>query len=167
MKKDIPIIHFTKPDFFNNSIIVFHKKQKQMKRTAKAHWSGNLKEGEGTLTTQSGILDGTRFSYKTRFEEDKKGTNPEELLAAAHAGCFTMAVDSHLTKNGFNPKFLDTEATITMEGTTITGVHLSITGSVPGISANEFEKVTKEAEKNCVISRALSIPISSEAHFVV
>jgi osmotically inducible protein OsmC len=138
-----------------------------MKRTAKAHWSGTLKEGKGALTTQSGILDGTNFSYKTRFEEDKKGTNPEELLAAAHAGCFTMAVDSHLTKNGLNPTFLDTEATITMEGTTITGVHLSITGSVPGISANEFETITKEAEKNCVISRALSIPISSEAHFVV
>jgi lipoyl-dependent peroxiredoxin len=167
MKKDILIIHFTKPDLLNNSIINSHKNKNGMKRTAKAHWSGTLKEGKGTLTTQSGILNGTNFSFQTRFEEDKKGTNPEELLAAAHAGCFTMAVDSHLTKNGFNPTFLDTEATITMEGTTITGVHLSITGSVPGISASDFETITKEAEKNCVISRALSIPISSEAHFVV
>jgi len=138
-----------------------------MKRTAKAHWSGNLKEGKGRLTTQSGVLDGTNYSYKTRFEEDRSGTNPEELLAAAHAGCFTMAVDSLLTKKGLNPTFLDTEATVTMEAGVITGIHLSITGSIAGIGADDFEAVKKDAEKNCPISKALGIPITSEAHLIV
>jgi lipoyl-dependent peroxiredoxin len=76
------------------------KKNKNMTRTAKAHWIGNLKEGKGTLTTQSGVLDNTNYSFKTRFEEGEKGTNPEELLAAAHAGCFTMAVCAMLTEKG-------------------------------------------------------------------
>ncbi len=137
-----------------------------MKRTAKAHWSGNLKEGKGSLSTQSGILDKTNYSFKTRFEEGEKGTNPEELLAAAHAGCFTMAVDAILTQKGLSPKALDTEATVLMEGLTVTSVHLNITGSVEGISAEEFATITKDAEKNCIISKALSVPITSEAHFV-
>jgi osmotically inducible protein OsmC len=138
-----------------------------MKRTAKAHWSGNLKEGKGTLTTQSGILDNTSYNFKARFEEGDYGTNPEELLAAAHAGCFTMWVSSILTQKDLNPTSLDTEATITLEDLRITGIHLSITGSVSGINAEEFKAITVEAEKNCIISRALSIPISTEAHFLV
>jgi len=137
-----------------------------MKRTAKAHWSGNLKEGKGALTTQSGILNNTNYSFKTRFEEGEKGTNPEELFAAAHAGCFTMAVSAILTQKGLNPTSLDTEATVSMEGLSITGVHLSITGSVAGVNAEEFKTITKDAEKNCLISKVLSIPVSSEAHFV-
>jgi len=134
-----------------------------MKRTAKAHWSGNLKEGKGSLTTQSGILDKTNYSFKTRFEEGEKGTNPEELLAAAHAGCFTMAVSSMLTQKGLNPYSLDTEAILSMEGLTVTGIHLSIKGTVAGISAEDFIAVTKDAEKNCIISKVLSVPITSEA----
>ena len=137
-----------------------------MKRTAKAHWSGNLKEGKGELTTPSGILSNTNYSFKTRFEEGVTGTNPEELLAAAHAGCFTMAVGAILTQKGLNPSSLDTEASVSMEGLSITGVHLSITGAVSGISADEFTAITKDAEKNCLISKVLSIPISSEAHFI-
>ena len=137
-----------------------------MIRTAKAHWQGNLKEGKGTLSTQSGILDKTNYSFKTRFEVGEKGTNPEELLAAAHAGCFTMSVSAILTKKGFNPTSLDTEATVTMEDLTITGIHLSITGSASGANAKDFEIATKDAEKNCVVSKALGVPISSEAHFV-
>jgi osmotically inducible protein OsmC len=137
-----------------------------MNRTAKAHWSGNLKEGNGALTTESGILDKTNYSFKTRFEEGIKGTNPEELLAAAHAGCFTMQVSAILTKKGFNPTSLDTEATVTMEDLTITGIHLSITGSASGANAEEFDSAVKDAEKNCVISKALSVQISSESHFV-
>jgi lipoyl-dependent peroxiredoxin len=137
------------------------------KQTAKAHWSGNLKEGKGTLTTPSGVLNKVNYSFKTRFEEGEKGTNPEELLAAAHAGCFTMAVSSILTQKGFKPESLETEATVSMEGLVITGVHLSITGSVPGINAEDFKAVTKDAEKNCIISKALSIPITSEAVFIV
>ena len=137
-----------------------------MKRKAKAHWSGNLKEGRGTLSSQSGILDKTKYSFKTRFEEGGKGTNPEELLAAAHAGCFTMAVALILTQKGLKPEFLDTEATVTMEDLTIRGVHLSITGSVSGIDADEFKTITKDAKTNCIISKALGIAITSESHFV-
>ena len=135
-----------------------------MKRTAKAHWEGNLKEGKGSLTSPSGILNKTNYSFKTRFEGDP-GTNPEELLAAAHAGCFTMAVSGILTQKGITATSLDTEAVVTMEDLTIKNVHLTITGSVPGITADEFTEVTKTAEKNCVISRALGVPITSEAHF--
>ncbi|HTA82071.1 MAG TPA: OsmC family peroxiredoxin [Bacteroidia bacterium] len=137
-----------------------------MKRTAKAHWSGTLKDGKGELTTPSAILNKTNYSFKTRFEEGITGTNPEELLAAAHAGCFTMAVGAILTQKGLNPTSLDTEAAVSMEGLSITGVHLSITGSVSGVTADEFTAITKDAEKNCLISKVLSIPITSEAHFV-
>lgn len=137
-----------------------------MKRTAKAHWEGNLKEGKGNLTTQSGILTSTNYSFKTRFEEGEKGTNPEELLAAAHAGCFTMAVGAILTQKGLNPTALDTEAIVSMEGLDITGIHLSITGKVAGITAEEFTAVTKDAEKNCIISKVIKAPITSEAKFI-
>jgi osmotically inducible protein OsmC len=137
-----------------------------MKRTAKAHWSGNLKEGKGSLTTQSGILNDTNYSFKTRFEEGEKGTNPEELLAAAHAGCFTMSVSAILTQKGFNPISLDTEATVSLEGLNITGVHLSIIGAISGVNAEEFKAITKDAEKNCIISKVLGIPITSEAFFI-
>lgn len=127
-----------------------------MIRTAKAHWEGNLKEGKGTLSTQSGVLENTNYSFKTRFEEDQKGTNPEELLAAAHAGCFTMAISSMLNAKGITANKLDTEATLTMEGLTITG-----------INAEEFATITKDAEQNCMISKLLSIPITSEVHFEI
>ncbi len=138
-----------------------------MIRTAKAHWEGNLKEGKGTLSTQSGILESTNYSFKTRFEEGKNGTNPEELLAAAHAGCFTMAVSSMLGAKGIIANKLDTEATLTMEGLSITGIHLNITGSAPGINAEDFATITKDAEKNCLISKVLNIPITSEVHFEI
>ena len=137
-----------------------------MKRTAKAHWQGNLKEGKGTLTTPSGILNNTNYSFKTRFEEGEAGTNPEELLAAAHAGCFTMAVSAMLTAKGFTAKELDTEAIVNMEGLAVTAVHLIITGSVDGITADDFVAITKDAEKNCIISKVLNVEITSEATFI-
>lgn len=137
-----------------------------MKRTAKAHWTGNLKEGKGNITTQSGILNNTNYSFKTRFTGEETGTNPEELLAAAHAGCFTMAVSVVLAEHGFTPEALDTEATVQMEGLSITAVHLNIVGKVAGISVTEFEAVTKGAKENCLISKVLNIPISSEAHLL-
>lgn len=137
-----------------------------MKRTAKAHWAGNIKEGKGDLTTQSEILNHSNYSFKTRFTGEEKGTNPEELLAAAHAGCFTMAVSLGLTQQGLNPTSLDTEAVLSMEGTAIKDIHLSITGKVPGISTSAFEAVVKEAETNCLISKVLRLPISSEAHLI-
>lgn len=137
-----------------------------MKRTAKAHWSGSLKEGKGELSAPSGILNKTNYSFKTRFEEGASGTNPEELLAAAHAGCYTMAVGAALSQKGFEVGSLDTEATLTMEGLAVTAIHLSIKGSVKGISESDFTAVTKDAEKNCIISKALSVPISSDATLV-
>ena len=137
-----------------------------MKRTAKAHWQGNLKEGKGTLTTPSGILNNTNYSFKTRFEEGEAGTNPEELLAAAHAGCFTIAVSAMLTAKGFTAKELDTEAIVNMEGLAVTAVHLIISGSVDGITADEFVAITKDAEKNCIISKVLNVEITSEATFI-
>lgn len=137
-----------------------------MKRTANAHWEGNLKEGKGALTTQSSILHQTNYSFKTRLAEGERGTNPEELLAAAHAGCFTMAVSAALTEKGLSEMTLDTEAVVTMEGLSITAVHLTLTGKMSGISAEEFEGITKGAEKNCLISKVLNIPISSESHLI-
>jgi lipoyl-dependent peroxiredoxin len=137
-----------------------------MIRTAEAHWAGNLKEGKGTLTTPSNILKETAYSFKTRFEDGATGTNPEELLAAAHAGCFTMAVAAMLTQKNLSPASLDTEAILTMEDMTIIKIHLAIAGSVPGISAEDFTAITKEAETKCLISKVLTIPISSEAHFI-
>jgi len=134
-----------------------------MKRSATAHWEGSVKEGKGNLTTQSEILNQTNYSFRTRFVGDEKGTNPEELLAAAHAGCFTMAVSYALTEKGVTAIFLDTEAIVSMDGAGITGVHLSITGNVPGISAEDFEAITKGAEQNCLISKVLNVPITSEA----
>ena len=136
-----------------------------MKRTASAHWEGDLKAGKGTISSQSTTLNNTQYSFKTRFE-DGVGTNPEELLAAAHAGCFTMAVSAALGREGFTPTALDTTAAVTMENLVITGVHLVITGSVPGIDQAKFQEVTKGAEQNCLISKALSIPITSEATLV-
>lgn len=133
-----------------------------MKRTASAHWEGDLKAGKGSLSTQSTTLNKTQYSFNTRFA-DGVGTNPEELLAAAHAGCFTMEVSAALTKAGFIATSLDTVATITMEELTVTGIHLAITGKIPNISAGKFFEITKGAEKNCIISKALSVPITSEA----
>ena len=135
-----------------------------MIRTASAHWEGNLKEGKGNISTQSGVLKNTNYSFKTRFEDGETGTNPEELLAAAHAGCFTMAVSSMLNAKNIIANKLDTIATLSMEGLTINGIHLNITGNVPGISAEDFVLVIKDAEKNCLISKVLNISITSEAH---
>jgi len=137
-----------------------------MKRTAKAHWEGTVKDGIGNLTTQSETLNQTNYSFRTRFVGDETGTNPEELLAAAHAGCFTMAVSLGLTEKGCVPSALDTEAVVSMDNAGITGVHLIITGRVDGITAGEFEAITKQAEQNCLISKVLRIPISSEAMLI-
>lgn len=137
-----------------------------MKRTAKAHWAGTIKDGKGNLTTASEVLNQSNYSFKTRFTGEEKGTNPEELLAAAHAGCFTMAVSLALTQKGLNPESLDTEAEVSMDNNGITGVHLNITGTVSGITAEEFDAITKDAEKGCLISKILNVPISSASHLI-
>jgi lipoyl-dependent peroxiredoxin len=134
-----------------------------MIRTASANWKGNVKEGKGLISTQSGVLSNTNYSFKTRFEDDQKGTNPEELLAAAHAGCFTMAVSAMLSEKGFIAENLDTEAFLRIEGLTIESIHLKISGKIPNITESDFETTTKSAEANCLISKVLKIQISSEA----
>ncbi len=136
-----------------------------MKRTASAHWEGDLKTGKGHISSQSTVLNNTQFSFKTRFE-DGIGTNPEELLAAAHAGCFTMAVGAALTQAGTPATSLDTVASLNLEGLDITGIHLSINGKVPGITAEQFSEYTKGAEKNCIISKALKVNITSESQLL-
>ena len=133
-----------------------------MKRTATAHWKGTLKEGAGELTTQSTTLNNTQYSFKTRFQ-DGVGTNPEELIAAAHAGCFTMAVSSALTRAEFTPNDLNTEATLDLDMTTltITGIHLELKGSaIDGVSEEKFKEIAEGAKANCIVSRALSVPIT-------
>jgi len=133
-----------------------------MKRTATAHWNGTLKEGSGHLTTQSTTLNQTQYSFKTRFESGV-GTNPEELLAAAHAGCFTMAVGAALTQQGFQPGDLDTAAILDLDmaSLSVTGIHLELKASViDGVSEDAFKAVAEDAKKNCIISKALSVPFT-------
>src|SRR4051794_6221939 len=133
-----------------------------MKRHATAVWNGSGKDGNGTLSTQSTVLQNTQYSYKSRFE-DGVGTNPEELIAAAHAGCFTMKLSFSLGAAGFTPDRIDTDCTITLENGTITTSHLQVRATVPGISKEEFDKAAQEAEKECPVSKALNVEISMEA----
>jgi osmotically inducible protein OsmC len=136
-----------------------------MVRNATAVWNGTGKEGNGNLTTQSKVLNGTQYSYKSRFEEGT-GTNPEELVAAAHAGCFTMKLSFVLGEAGFTPENLETKCEITLENGAITKSHLTVKGKVPGISKEKFEECVKDAEKNCPISKLFNTAISSEASLV-
>ncbi len=137
-----------------------------MKRTASAHWAGGLKDGKGTVSSQSGVLSKTQYSFSTRFE-DGVGTNPEELIAAAHAGCFTMALSAELGKAGLTANNLDTVATLTMEktdaGMTITAIHLAVTGEVPGADEAKFVEIATGAKKGCPVSRVLNATITMDA----
>lgn len=139
-----------------------------LKRYADAVWNGDLQAGKGTISTpQSGLFDAQNYSFKTRFG-DEKGTNPEELLAAAHAGCFSMALSAVLGKAGFTPETIQARAEATMEpgmdpGPTVTGIKLIVLARVPNIDAAKFEEIAQQAKAGCVISRALSVPVSLEA----
>ena len=134
-----------------------------MKRTASAAWSGDLKQGKGSVSTQSGVLKDTQYSFATRFESGI-GTNPEELIAAAHAGCFTMALAFQLQGAGFNPTELSTEAAVTLEkegqGFKISKSALTLNGQVPGIDRGKFEELARAAEKNCPVSKVLNAEIT-------
>jgi len=133
-----------------------------MKRTAHAHWNGTLTEGKGEITTQSTILNNTQYSFKTRFA-DGIGTNPEELIAAAHAGCFTMAVGAVLTQAGFTPNDLSTDAILDLDmvALSITGIQLNLTASaIDGVSEEKFNEIAEGAKANCIISKALNVPIT-------
>jgi osmotically inducible protein OsmC len=135
-----------------------------MKRTATAHWEGDFKQGKGNLTSQSTILNKTPYSFKTRFEEGA-GTNPEELIAAAHAGCFTMAVDLQLTQKGLKPEMLETQAIVNLDiaALKITGIHLELKGRVNGLTNEVFQTIAESAKENCIISKILNVPITLNA----
>jgi osmotically inducible protein OsmC len=133
-----------------------------MKRKATAVWQGTLKEGKGVLTTDSKVLDSAQYSFKTRFE-DGVGTNPEELVAAAHAGCFTMQLSAFIGEAGFDIAKLETTCTIDFREGTIVGSHLSVTGQINGMGDGQFQELVKKAEKQCPISRLLNTAITSEA----
>jgi osmotically inducible protein OsmC len=133
-----------------------------MKRSATANWKGSGKEGKGTNTTQSGVLKDAQYSFKSRFEEGI-GTNPEELVAAAHAGCFSMKLSFVLGEAGFTPDNIDTKCTITLENGAITESHLEVKAKVPGIDAAKFKECAETAKANCPISKLLNTNITLEA----
>lgn len=132
-----------------------------MKRSASAVWNGSGKEGHGTLTTQSKVLSEKAYSFSSRFEE-VEGTNPEELVAAAHAGCFSMKLSFVLGAAGFTPKKLETKCVITFEDGAIVNSHLVLKAIVDGIDDDAFAKHVQEAEENCPISKLLNTKITSE-----
>jgi osmotically inducible protein OsmC len=137
-----------------------------MPHTARAHWEGDLKNGKGTIGLGSGAFEGP-YSFKARFE-GAPGTTPEELLGAAHAGCFTMALSLGLTTAGHPPTSLDTSAVVTLgkvgESFSITRIDLTLKGVVPGLDAAEFQRLAEEAKKNCIVSRAISnVPMTLSA----
>jgi osmotically inducible protein OsmC len=137
-----------------------------MKRKASAEWKGGLKDGKGTISTDSGVLEKTQYSFGTRFEGGN-GTNPEELIAAAHAGCFSMALSGQLGNAGMTAERIATTATVTLEktdaGFTVTSVHLDVTAKIPGADKQAFETAADNAKKGCPISRLLNTNITMEA----
>jgi osmotically inducible protein OsmC len=133
-----------------------------MKRNATSVWKGTIKEGSGTLTTDSKVLDNTQYSFNSRFAEGI-GTNPEELMAAAHAGCFNMKLSLDLTEAGFPPTSLETKSSVSLENGVITGSHLTLTASIPNIDEAKFQEIAAGAKANCPVSKAYSINLTLEA----
>jgi osmotically inducible protein OsmC len=137
-----------------------------MDRKATATWIGSLKEGSGTLDAPSGAISGLPYSFRKRFE-DEPGTNPEELVAAAHAGCYAMALSGSLDKAGFTATQVDAKATVSLEtvdgAPTVTKSHLDVVAKVPGISPEQFEEIANETKDGCPISRLLTAEISLSA----
>jgi osmotically inducible protein OsmC len=140
-----------------------------MVRTASAHWAGGLKDGKGTVSTASGVLKDTQYSFSTRFESGV-GTNPEELIAAAHAGCFSMALSAQLGNAGMTAESIDTKASLTFEktdaGFTVTAIHLDTTVKIPGADQAKFDEAAQNAKKGCPISRLLNTNITLDAKLV-
>jgi lipoyl-dependent peroxiredoxin len=140
-----------------------------MQRKGSAHWSGGLKDGKGSVSTASGVLNQTQYSFSTRFE-DAIGTNPEELLAAAHAGCFSMALSAQLGNAGMTAESIDTTATITLDktdaGFSITASHLDVAVKIPGADQAKFDAAAKAAETGCPVSRVLNAKITMNAKLI-
>jgi len=137
-----------------------------MKRKASAVWNGGLKDGKGTISTDSGVLSNSQYSFGTRFEEGK-GTNPEELIGAAHAGCFSMALSAQLGEAGIKPERIETTATVTLDksdgGFAITAVHLEVRAKIPGADPQAFEKAANNAKTGCPVSKLFKAPITMDA----
>jgi osmotically inducible protein OsmC len=133
-----------------------------MKRNATAIWKGTLKEGKGVLTTDSKVLENAQYSFKTRFENGI-GTNPEELIAAAHSGCFTMQLTAYITEKEYEIESLETTCAVDFQDGNVLGSHLTVKGKVKGITDDEFQELVKKAETSCPISRLLDTKITSEA----
>jgi lipoyl-dependent peroxiredoxin len=133
-----------------------------MTRNATAVWQGTGKDGKGTISTQSTVLNQTQYSYKSRFE-DGVGTNPEELIAAAHAGCFTMKLSFVLQEGGFTADQIETKCDVTLADGMITKSHLTVTAKIPNISKEQFDSSAKNAKENCPVSKLLNTDISMEA----
>ncbi len=140
-----------------------------MKHKASAIWTGGLKDGKGALTSESGVLSQTPYSFRTRFE-DEKGTNPEELIAAAHAGCFSMAFSMILGLAGMTPDKIETEATVTLEkvgdGFAVTSSHLDVKAKIPGATEESFQDAAQKAKAGCPISKLLNAKITMDAKLV-
>jgi len=140
-----------------------------MKRSASAVWNGGLKSGKGNISTESGVLNSAQYSFGTRFEQGA-GTNPEELIAAAHAGCFSMALSAQLEGAGLTATSINTKAGVTLlktdAGFTITAVHLDVTATVPGATQAQFETASANAKAGCPVSRVLKADITMEAKLV-
>ena len=137
-----------------------------MKRTASAVWTGGLKDGKGSISTQSGVLKDSPYGFKTRFEE-QPGTNPEELIAAAHAGCFSMALSAQLGEKGMTAESINTTASVTLEkvgdGFSITAVHLDLIAKIPGADPEAFETAANNAKAGCPVSKVLNAKITLSA----
>jgi osmotically inducible protein OsmC len=137
-----------------------------MKRNASAEWKGGLKDGKGTISSDSGVLADTQYSFSTRFENGK-GTNPEELIAAAHAGCFSMALSAQLGTMGLTPESIRTSAAVSLEkvgeGFSITAVHLTVKARVPGADAPQYETAANNAKAGCPVSKVLNATITMDA----
>jgi lipoyl-dependent peroxiredoxin len=140
-----------------------------MKRKASATWSGSLKEGQGSISSESGVLSSTPYSFRTRFEAEK-GTNPEELIAAAHAGCFSMAFSMILGLAGLTPEKIETTATVALEpkdgGFAITSSHLEMQAAIPGASETQFKELAEKAKAGCPVSKLLNAAITLDARLV-
>ena len=151
--------HQNQTNDLNNKINNLKIKIMKFTRRANANWKGTGMEGKGTISTQSTTLDNAQLSFKTRFEEGV-GTNPEELIAAAHSGCFTMQLSFLLSEAGFVPEDLNTEAKVTFEDGTITLIQLILNGKVPGITEEDFQKAAQKAKEICPISKLLNTEIT-------
>lgn len=140
-----------------------------MKRKSTAVWMGGLKDGKGIISTESGVLNESQYSFSTRFE-DGKGTNPEELIAAAHAGCYSMALSGELESKGLKAESIQTTAAVSLEktdaGFTITRIKLDVVAKVPGADRNDFDKAALKAKAGCPVSRVLNAEIQLETKLV-